>query len=861
MIEYDPAYGGLRFWLSPDGASYQDWRASFNPVTGAWYCIAVVWQANTIPKFYINGILVSTIRTGIVNSIFDNSATVLEIGRNTYAPSGKYFDGIIDEVCISDTNRLAGWISTCYNNQGSPSSFYTVGPEVPNNPSTGPTTDPYLNVDGQGNLVCVGNSTGEVTSIYNWHRSSWFETNVSMTNLLLPFDTSDQTVAKDYSGYGNNGQVIGATWTSGGKVGGAYVFNGNFSKASYIRVPNNPSLGGDGTWSEITVEAWIYLTQNQKGTRVIDKIPSYEIGFREGSNNMLFAGVWTNGSSQREADCPTPLTINTWYHVAFTYKDWFYTNGSGLITLYVNGDPVASRLHSGAIKASIESLYIGWYDFFRGKIDDVRIYPISLAAQQIRQRYLETRDGSSDSSTLVAEEALGGYTYQCEVTPNDGSQDGVSKFSNSTYVTNNPPTAGNLMILPRAQTWALDTDNLTASYIYSDVDGQPESGTQIRWYKNNNLQTGLNDLLTVPASLTTIGDKWNFTVRSRDGIDFGTTVASYTVTIITNSPPTQNQPRLVSSGGTNTTSEDLICTPQGTFDGDGDAVSNVYNWKVNDQPIANLLLPFDTENVLMAKDYSGYGNNAAIHGPIRSDGEELRSITWTDQGRVGGAYVFDGNDFMTVADVASLGGGGTWSALTIEFWIKPAVLQNGARLISKTLPGQSVGTYTVGYQTSGSKNQLFFDITDTNGDTWEVVDTGTLAVNTWYNIVCTYKSGPGLTLYVNGNPHVSLAVSGFIKDATSKPAGDEPLFIGSNGGRDMSRYLIGTLDEVAIYHIALTPEQVAQHYNDSKGGQSTTSTIVHTETSAGEIWTCEVTPNDSYQDGVPKTSNPITIRP
>ena len=37
------------------------------------------------------------------------------------------FDGTIDEVRVSNASRSAGWILTEYNNQNSPSTFYSVG--------------------------------------------------------------------------------------------------------------------------------------------------------------------------------------------------------------------------------------------------------------------------------------------------------------------------------------------------------------------------------------------------------------------------------------------------------------------------------------------------------------------------------------------------------------------------------------------------------------------------------------------------------------------------------------------------------------------------------------------------------------
>ena len=40
-----------------------------------------------------------------------------------------FVHGMMDEIRISNTNRNAEWISTEYNNQNNPNSFYIVGPE------------------------------------------------------------------------------------------------------------------------------------------------------------------------------------------------------------------------------------------------------------------------------------------------------------------------------------------------------------------------------------------------------------------------------------------------------------------------------------------------------------------------------------------------------------------------------------------------------------------------------------------------------------------------------------------------------------------------------------------------------------
>ena len=395
-------------------------------------------------------------------------------------------------------------------------------------PSEQPTQDdPILTING-GNLVCYNQSTydpddSKVTNTYHWFRNG-----TSTTNLQLPFNTNSSTTTKDYSGYNNNGIIVrGAQWTSNGKVGGAYQFN-----RGLIQVPGTSSLDGGGSWSELTVEHWIYLTASQSNTRTIARIPSYEIGI---SGNKLFASIWVVTGSpmmsgHNKLSSNTTLQLNTWYHVVLTYK-------SGVaLTLYINGVQDASKtLITGNIQPSGSNpLYIGWFDYFKGMIDEVTIYPKSLSPQQVYQHFLDSKDGLSSSSTNAAQETKTGETWRCEVTPNDSHQDGATKASNTiTIGINNPPTAKNLKITP---TTPKTNDNLTAGYTYFDPESNPESGTEIRWYKNGILQPLLNDTLTVSASLTGEGETWFFTVKPRDGTTFGDLKTSPTVTI-QNTPP------------------------------------------------------------------------------------------------------------------------------------------------------------------------------------------------------------------------------------------------------------------------------------------------------------------------------------
>ena len=464
-------------------------------------------------------------------------------------------------------------------------------------PTGSPPTQiaPVLNSSGIGayenatsvNLICTNQTVldpdgDKVTNIYRWLRNGQ-----SIANVVMPFDTDSLTTAKDYSGYNNNGQIHGATWTSNGKIGGAYSFDG---LDDYMVIPDGgagyyngriytSTLGGggnSGNWSEMTVEMWINLAalSTKESTRILMKIPSYEIGLGSigGSSqtaNRLTAAVWLDNPASGDnagppdsdpketeymsARAPTsqPLNVNTWYHVAFTYKD-----GKGVVnsvlTLYINGVAVttsSSLTTRGPIKASSgEPLYIGWFDYFNGMIDEARIYSRCLSTEQISQRYNETKDGLTRSSTLAHTETKTGETWTCQVIPNDSHQDGNASTSNPLLILPGPqvpPVVNNVRVLGQtsmstSRVWSNET--IVAIYSYSDANDDPEVfggsyGTQIRWYRNGTWMPALDNLTSLSTSITAAHEDWTFQIKPGDGYTVAAEWVNASNKVIVNSPP------------------------------------------------------------------------------------------------------------------------------------------------------------------------------------------------------------------------------------------------------------------------------------------------------------------------------------
>ena len=171
-IDYDSSRGAsqaLGLFVSTDGTTYSYWYAAFSPVVGTWYHIAVVWRSGQQPIFYVNGAAVTATTSTVRASIYDNSLEPLYIGRSYVG--GRFFDGVIDEVRISNVARSAQWIQTCYNNQMNPSSFYTIG-SVIFEPQAPKVSDPYP-YDGETDVsislneldVTVSDSNGDLMNI------------------------------------------------------------------------------------------------------------------------------------------------------------------------------------------------------------------------------------------------------------------------------------------------------------------------------------------------------------------------------------------------------------------------------------------------------------------------------------------------------------------------------------------------------------------------------------------------------------------------------------------------------------------------------------------------------------------------
>jgi hypothetical protein len=126
----------LAFYYN-DGSNWHVFNSNAQTLTlGSWAHVAVTYTFGTGSslKYYLNG---SDVTSGSWVMGNGNSATAanaldLGIGKIQWGTSTgiEKFDGILDELRISKSIRSGEWIATEYNNQSSPSTFYTMGSET-----------------------------------------------------------------------------------------------------------------------------------------------------------------------------------------------------------------------------------------------------------------------------------------------------------------------------------------------------------------------------------------------------------------------------------------------------------------------------------------------------------------------------------------------------------------------------------------------------------------------------------------------------------------------------------------------------------------------------------------------------------
>lgn len=162
-----------------------------------------------------------------------------------------------------------------------------------------------------------------------------------------------------------------------------------------------------------------------------------------------------------------------------------------------------------------------------------------------------------------------------------GDTYGTTTLTSNEAVSNVAPTASNVLIAPNAPS---TMDDLTASYTFSDDDGDAESGTSVAWFRDGAPEIGQTSII-LPSSATAKGESWHVEITPSDGADAGPTVASTPVVVLNTAPTVLSvSPSSVAPD----TTEDVTFTVQ-SEDLDGDAVTSTESrWHLNGVRVESL---------------------------------------------------------------------------------------------------------------------------------------------------------------------------------------------------------------------------------------------------------------------------------
>ncbi|MBU0894106.1 MAG: DUF2341 domain-containing protein [Nanoarchaeota archaeon] len=388
--------------------------------------------------------------------------------------------------------------------------------------------------------------------------------------------------------------------------------------------------------------------------------------------------------------------------------------------------------------------------------------------------------------------------------------------------------------------------DLNCSYILSD-DNADKMNVTVRWYNNSILDSTINynnsyaNATFFSATLykgnLSVGDVWNCSLRLFDGTDYSGWGNSSGLTILSsNTAPTHSNPAVTPLPNATITSN-ILCVNQSTSDTEGDAVTNIYNWLVDETPITLINMQFDTNESSttadIIRDYSGLGNNGTL-GNSTAGSEPI----WTSEGKIGGAYVFDGvNDFIHLDKSSSLT---NLTDLSIEMWINPRNITEEPHLFSNFYGGEIGHGDILLYQLDDDIG-LFIE----NANNIETVNV--LTLNTWTHIIAVVDAGNSYKIYIDGKlnktDETDISPGPFLDNQNNFSIGS----MRDGGGN----FFNGTIDGVRLWNRTLSEQQIHQLYIEGLNNISY-STIKHSETTENENWTCQVTPNDATGDGLTK---------
>ncbi|MFN5621405.1 MAG: LamG-like jellyroll fold domain-containing protein [Flavobacteriales bacterium] len=655
--------------------------------------------------------------------------------------------------------------------------------------------------------------------------------------------------ANDESGNGNDGVVNGATLTEDrfGNAASAYSFDGVDDFIEYSESINNLNF-------PITIAAFLQIPIQDVNGSVYDFMV-----FSSDESPSSYSGIWFAASEntielsfggngpRNSLITPTGIPRGTWVQVVGVI------NGPNDMAIYLDGNNVDGA-YSGTAVSMIDlgntstSAYYntnnGLETYQSGLLDDIAIYNRALTEQEIQNLYAGTTPAACPTLSANLQTGLVGYWPFCG-NANDESGNGNDGVVNGATLTEDRFGNANA---------AYGFDGVNNSIITPALLNASNDLTFSCWV-NSNSESNQTILNTIPHTVIGYGlNPWwagsgNISFLYGNGQSAGWSGDN---SVIVNPIPflntwvnhviiksglhwkflennsviyefdSSNQPADIVAQLVFGHCDPSICaeTLSGSLDDIAiwnraltpEEVQELYTGQPVTPPVTCTPLPSNLQTGLVgywpfcgnANDESGNGNDGVVNGA---------TLTEDRFGNAGSAYSFDGVDYISGSAVNFPAGN---SSRSISLWFQSdSILNEDPSILGTQLfgyGGGSCGTSFIGYFGA----PYTFDVQGHCGNSVFSESIPSNINGPWHNLVLNYQSD-NLEFYLDGvlmgtqpvsfNTSVN-ALSKFFWGIEVYPNGTEPYL------NDISIWpsFQGTLDDIAIWNRALTPEEVQELY-------------------------------------------------
>lgn len=237
-------------------------------------------------------------------------------------------------------------------------------------------------------------------------------------SLRWKLDESSGTAAADASGGANPGTTVGTTWSASGHEDGGLAFSAANASSPAAQYASSARVPVDSLKS-YTVSTWMLMDGSTNVSQTAVSLPgasssAFLLGWRTDTASWRFKVTAFDGLNPDTFNSEVGATpaLGTWHHLVGVFD-----RAGSTIRLYVNGVagpsvPVPATLWTAA---ATNSLQVGrarwnstWTDGVNGRVDDVRTYRRALTQAEVTSiydasPYLGRWDFEESSGTTAAD--------------------------------------------------------------------------------------------------------------------------------------------------------------------------------------------------------------------------------------------------------------------------------------------------------------------------------------------------------------------------------------------------------------------------------------------------------------------------